>query len=200
MGQTAGLSSDAAHPCWVAQPPIHGCGHHPWVLTGRVWGHGVPTPRTPVPDREAHTELALQPSTGPHLFTVTTDKLQHCAKGLEGARGQHHRTTPTPPPPTPRFPCPPDPLPTEVQVLLAMPLPQLAQLRPLSRARLAQRSVLTGAGRVPHSLHSARRRMGLGREVAAAPAGSACGSGAGTALPLQLQAQKWLSAVVSGNS
>lgn len=74
---------------------------HPWLWLGNTCGmpgstvHTCPTsPVSPVPTarRDTHTELALQPSTGPHLFTDMTDKLQLCAQGLEGARGQQHRT------------------------------------------------------------------------------------------------------------
>lgn len=69
--------------------------------------HTCPMSPVPTAHREAHTELALQPGTGPHLFTDMTDKLQHCAQGLKGARGQHHRTNSHPHrSPTPQFPRP----------------------------------------------------------------------------------------------
>lgn len=59
--------------------------------------HTCPMSPVPTAHREAHTELALQPGTGPHLFTDMTDKLQHCAQGLKGTRGQRHRTNSHPP-------------------------------------------------------------------------------------------------------
>lgn len=46
-----------------------GCAQHLGVLRGMLWGRSVPGPPNPVPHREAHSELALQPGTGPHLFT-----------------------------------------------------------------------------------------------------------------------------------
>lgn len=211
MGQTAGqaagpwgrqwgcLLMQPIRAGWPSPPSMavaitRGCSRAGSGATASLHpGHPFRTERRtqswPCSPARAHTYLQLR--------QINYSTAQRVSKAHEGSTtGQPLLPTP----PAPRSPCPIDPLPTEVQVLLAMPLPQLAQLRPSSRARLAQRSVLTGAGRVLHSLRSARRRMGLGREVAAAPAGSACGSGAGTALPLQLQAQKWLSAVVSGNS
>lgn len=170
---------------------VCGCGHQPWVLGGTVWGHGVPSPHTL--DRKADAELALQPCTGPHLFTVTTDKLQHCAKGLKGARGQHHRMNPPPPTQIPPLPhrSPPH--------------------RGPGSARHASPAASPAASIVPcmpsTAQHPHRDRQGptqpapCPEEDDAGKGGSGClSSGAGTALPLQLQAQKWLSAVVSGNS